>query len=65
MENEKMPQDPIKAVEVAQVLHVVVKKGNGDKDEPVRLVHQLWSLDGVFLSEFEASREPLLFKKLG
>lgn len=38
-------------VEQIEVIHVEATRGNGTKENPVRVVHQYWSKDGQLLSE--------------
>ena len=37
--------------EVIKVIHTVATRGVGTEDNPVRVVHQYWSLSGELLAE--------------
>ncbi|MEI5994794.1 hypothetical protein [Candidatus Enterococcus mansonii] len=38
-------------VEIVEVVHVEATRGDGTEENPVRIVHQYWSKDGVLLAE--------------
>lgn len=38
-------------VEQVEVIHVEATRGNGTKENPVRVVHQYWSKEGQLLAE--------------
>lgn len=38
-------------VELVEVIHVEAARGSGTEKDPVRIVHQYWSKDGVLLAE--------------
>lgn len=38
-------------VELVEVIHVKAARGSGTEKDPVRIVHQYWSKDGVLLAE--------------
>ena len=40
-------------VELVEVIHVVIARGKGTKDDPVHLVNQYWSKEGELLAEKE------------
>lgn len=37
--------------ELIEVIHTIATRGDGTKENPIRLVHQYWSKDGELLAE--------------
>ena len=44
-------EERLNKVEVMEVIHVSITRGDGSKDDAVRIVDQYWSLDGELLAE--------------
>jgi len=44
-------EERLNKVEVIKVIHVLIVRGDGSENDPVRYVDQYWSLSGEFLAE--------------
>lgn len=47
------------SVKLRQVIEVIDIRGNGTKDDPVRVIHQYWSKRGVLLAEYDMETDDL------
>lgn len=54
---DQVQEQPIKTnesnlnVEVIEVVHTSIKRGNGSTNNPIRIVNQYWSFKGDLLAE--------------
>ncbi|EOI00696.1 hypothetical protein UAY_01799 [Enterococcus moraviensis ATCC BAA-383] len=49
--NPKIEMKTPQLVEQVEVIHVEAVRGNGTEENPVRIVHQYWSKEGMLLAE--------------
>ncbi len=56
--------------QTVEVIKIVFQKGEGTKEDPVRLAVQYWDLNGNFIQEIEPTEDslqllPLIYKSPG
>ena len=51
----------MKNINTARIVEVIettlTRRGNGEEDDPIRIITQYWSRDGKLLAEFDSLQE--------
>jgi hypothetical protein len=48
------------SAEVIRVIHTTAKRGSGTPNNPERVVHQYWTLEGMLLAEYDTTTDDLV-----
>ena len=55
LDNRTQLQSTPDLVQIQEVIKVILVRGEGTEDDPVRHVYQYWEKDGSFISEIDTT----------